>query len=57
MRIYLTDLDGELHDIRGQQSSNLLVYHPEDDATAQHLARMLRAGGEWHRLIAGGVMD
>lgn len=45
MRVYLTDLDGELHDIRGQQSAHALVYHLENYAAAQHLARTLRADG------------
>jgi RES domain len=43
MRVYLTDLDAELHDIRGQQTSMPLVYHAEAYAAAQHLARTLRA--------------
>jgi hypothetical protein len=45
MRVYLTDLEAELHDIRGQQSSNALVYHPDNYAASQHLARTLRAEG------------
>lgn len=45
MRVYLTDLDAELHDIRGQQSEHALVYHPENYAAAQHLARTLRTDG------------
>jgi hypothetical protein len=45
MRVYLTDLDAELHDIRGQQAEHALVYHPENYAAAQHLARTLRTAG------------
>lgn len=45
MRVYLTDLEAELHDIRGQQSSNALVYHSESYAASQHLARTLRDAG------------
>lgn len=45
MRVYLVDLDADLHDIRGKQRAEELVYHPEKYATAQNLARMLREGG------------
>jgi hypothetical protein len=45
MRVYLTDLEAELHDIRGQQSLNALVYHLENYAASQHLAKSLRADG------------
>ena len=43
MRVYLTDLEGELHDIRRRQSAYPLVYHADDYAAAQLLARTLRA--------------
>lgn len=42
MRVYLVDLDADLHDIRGKQRTEALVYHPEKYATSQNLARMLR---------------
>lgn len=45
MRVYLTDLDAELHDIRGQQNVMTLVYHSENYAASQHLARTLRDAG------------
>lgn len=45
MRVYLVDLDAELHDIRGRQQAQPLVYHPDQYSAAQHLARTLRAGG------------
>ena len=45
MRVYLVDLDAELHDIRGKQGTEALVYHPEKYATAQNLARTLREKG------------
>lgn len=42
MRVYIIDLDGELHDLRSRQSDFALVYHKTDYAAAQHLARTLR---------------
>jgi hypothetical protein len=45
MRVYLTDLDADLHDIRGQQAVMSLVYHAENYAASQHLARTLRDAG------------
>ena len=45
MRVYLVDLDAALHDIRGKQRTEALVYHPEKYSTAQNLARMLRESG------------
>ena len=45
MRVYLVDLDGDLHDLRGQKSAIPLVYHNENYGAGQHLARTLRKGG------------
>ena len=45
MRVYLVDLDGDLHDLRGQKAAEPLVYHNGSYAAGQHLARMLRAAG------------
>lgn len=45
MRVYLVDLDAELHDIRGMQGAEALVYHPEKYAAAQNLGRTLREKG------------
>lgn len=45
MRVYLTDLDGRLHDVRKQQAAAPLLYHPEDYTASQRLGRTLRAAG------------
>ena len=45
MRVYLVDLGGRLHDLRGQQSAYPLIYQDDDYAAAQHLAKTLRNGG------------
>ncbi len=45
MRVYLVDLDGDLHDLRGQKSAIPLVYHNENYGAGQHLARALRKDG------------
>ena len=45
MRVYLVDLDGNLHDLRGQQSAYPLIYQDADYAAGQHLAKTLRKGG------------
>ena len=45
MRVYLVDLDGVLHDLRGQTASQQLVYHYDNYAAGQHLARTLREAG------------
>lgn len=42
MRVYLVDLVAGLHDIRGKQADMPLVYHKEDYAAGQSLARSLR---------------
>ena len=45
MRVYLVDLDGDLHDLRGRTDSLLLVYHESDYTAGRHLARTLREAG------------
>ena len=45
MRVYLVDLDGDLHDLRGQKAIQPLVYHNDNDAAGQHLAKTLRKAG------------
>ena len=44
MRVYQVDLDGELHDVRGQMAICPLVYHGDDYTGGQNLARALRKG-------------
>ena len=45
MRVYLVDLAGDLHDLRGQKPAYPLVYHDDDYAAGQSLARALRNDG------------
>ncbi len=45
MRVYLVDLDGDLHDLRDQKADQPLVYHNDNHAVGQHLARTLREAG------------
>ena len=45
MRVYRFDLDGRLHDIRGRRRELPTVYHIENYAGPQRLARTLRAEG------------
>ena len=45
MRVYLVDLDGDLHDLRGRSDSLPLVYHESDYTAGRHLARTLREAG------------
>ena len=47
MRVYLTDLEGALHDLRGLRASLPAVYPPADSTGGQQLARALRAQGAW----------
>lgn len=42
MRVYLVDLDGNLHDLRGQKTARPLVYLNDDYAAGQNLATTLR---------------
>lgn len=45
MRVYLVDLHADMHDLRRRQSDYPLVYHPDDYAAGQQLARVLRTEG------------
>ena len=45
MRVYVTDLNGELHDLRGQKATQPLVYHNDNYAAGQHLGKTLRKEG------------
>lgn len=45
MRVYVTDLAGDLHDLRGRPAEFADVYHPSDYAPGQRLARALLAAG------------
>ena len=45
MRVYLVDLDGDLHDLRGQKDVRSPVYHNENYAAGQLLAKTLRETG------------
>ncbi len=45
MRVYLVDLEGDLHDLRGQMAVQPLVYHADNYAAGQHLGRTLRETG------------
>lgn len=45
MRVYLVDLVGNLHDLRGRKQTHPLAYHEDSYAVGQNLAATLRAGG------------
>lgn len=45
MRVYIVDLDSDLHDLRGGKSTYPLVYHKDNYAAGQHLAKTLRDEG------------
>ena len=45
MRVYLVDLAGNLHDLRGRKPTSPLVYHDDSYAVSQNLARKLRDNG------------
>ena len=45
MRVYLVDLEGELHDLRGQRTVQPLVYQTDDYSASQRLGRTLRQAG------------
>ena len=45
MRVYLADLDGDLHDLRGQKTGQMAVYHNDNYSVGQNLARTLREDG------------
>ena len=45
MRVYVIDLDGDLHELRGQKSAYPLVYHNDNYGAGQYLAKTLRKDG------------
>ena len=45
MRVYLIDLQGDLHDFRGMRETQPLVYHADDYTAGQNLGRTLRKAG------------
>lgn len=45
MQVYLVDLDGDLHDLRGRKADYPLVYDNDDYAAAQRLAKTLHNEG------------
>ena len=45
MRVYLVDLVGNLHDLRGRKRTHPLVYHEDSHAVGQNPAGRLRADG------------
>ena len=45
MRVFTADLEGDLHDIRGQQKKLAALYHRTNYSTSQALARELLKGG------------
>ena len=45
MRVYVVDLDGEVHDLRNRKPDYPLVYHDDNYAGGQHLAQTLRKDG------------
>ena len=45
MRVYLVDLDGDLHDMRGLKAAQPLVCHNDNHAAGRQLARTLREAG------------
>ena len=47
MRVYLVDLDGNLHDLRGRKATQPHVYDNDIYTTGQHIARtLIRAGSK-----------
>ena len=72
MRVYLVDLDGDLHDLRGRSDSRPSVYHGNDYTAGRHLREVgwngiaydsvRRAGGEcvavfWPRLVSNARQE
>ncbi len=45
MRVYLVDLQGDMHDLRGQQDTQPLIYHAHNYAAGQRLGKTLRQAG------------
>ena len=58
MRSYASDIDAELHDLRGQKDARPDVYDPDPDAygTGQSLARSLRRDGS-NGIVYDSVRD
>ena len=47
MRVYLTDLDAQLHDIRGLRDALPAIYAADDYSASQALGRRLRDQNSW----------
>ena len=45
LRVYLVDLVGELHDLRGRRLTHPLIYRTDSYAVSQNLAKVLRNDG------------
>lgn len=45
MRVYLIDLEGELHDLRGQKKTQSRIYRTDDYAAGQRLGKTLHQSG------------
>lgn len=45
MRVYLVDLEGELHNLRGRKTTQPPIYHPDNYAAGQYLGRELHKSG------------
>lgn len=56
MRVYVVDLDAELHDIRAMRESHAAYYHPSNYAVSQELALQLRENGS-NGIVYASVRD
>ena len=45
MRVYQVDLEGNMHDLRGQKATQPFIYHPDSYSAGQQLGRTLRQAG------------
>ena len=45
MRVYRVDVDGDLHDLRGQKAAQPFIYDPDNYAAGQKMGRTLRQAG------------
>lgn len=45
MRVYRVDVDGDLHDLRGQKTAQPLIYDPDNYAAGQQMGRTLHQSG------------
>lgn len=45
MRVYLVDLEGELHNLRGHGTTRPLIHHPDDYTAGQRLGGVLHKSG------------